>query len=220
MKVCTDACLFGAWMAEKIRSTSPEVRTVLDIGTGTGLLSLMLAQKSDALIDAIELDEQAAEQAAENFANSPWLKRLQLIQGDAKLLPFGKKYDCIISNPPFFDNDLKSNNAQRNLALHSEALSLADLVSIVQNNLANQGLFAVLLPFHRQQEMIALAEKSDLFLLEKISVKQSDKHSYFRTILLFGKQQADSPESVITIREDEHYSARFTTLLADYYLQR
>jgi hypothetical protein len=68
--------------------------------------------------------------------------------------------------------------------------------------------------------MIALAEKSDLFLLEKISVKQSDKHSYFRIMLLFGKQQADSPESVITIREDEHYSARFTALLADYYLQR
>jgi tRNA1Val (adenine37-N6)-methyltransferase len=118
-------------MANQIQSKKNEVRSVLDIGAGTGLLSLMLAQKSDAQIDAVELDEQAAEQAAENFANSPWPERLQLIQGDAKCLSFGKKYDCIISNPPFFDNDLKSINAQRNLALHSEALSLAELVSII-----------------------------------------------------------------------------------------
>jgi tRNA1Val (adenine37-N6)-methyltransferase len=206
-------------MANQIQSKKNEVRSVLDIGAGTGLLSLMLAQKSDAQIDAVELDEQAAEQAAENFANSPWPERLQLIQGDAKFLSFGKKYDCIISNPPFFDNDLKSINAQRNLALHSEALSLAELVSIIQNNLTNQGLFAVLLPFHRQQEMIALAEKSDLFLLEKISVKQSDKHSYFRIMLLFGKQQATVCASEIPIREDENYSATFRQLLADYYLK-
>lgn len=219
MKVCTDACLFGAWVAEKLQNTNYEVRSVLDIGVGTGLLSLMLAQKTEARIDAVELDEPAAEQAAENFANSPWQKRLQLIQGDAKLLSFEKKYDCIISNPPFFDNDLKSNNAKRNLALHSEALSLVELVSIVQNNLANQGRFAVLLPFHRQQEMIALSEKNNLFLQEKASVKQSDKHAYFRTMLLFGKQQATESESEITIREGENYSAIFQQLLADYYLK-
>lgn len=218
MKVCTDACLFGAWVAEQVQSKKGDLRSILDIGAGTGLLSLMLAQKTNAQIDAIELDQRAAEQAAENFANSPWLERLQVIQGDARFLQLKKKYDLIISNPPFFENDLKSSNKERNLALHSEELSFRSLTEIVENNLGNQGLFAVLLPFPRKEEMIDLAEKKGLLVQEAVSVKQSDTHPYFRTMLLFNRTATTGIHTSVTIREKEKYSAIFTKLLADYYL--
>jgi len=92
MKVCTDACLFGAWLAEKVNGWQLADISILDLGAGTGLLSLMLAQQNTARIDAVELDENAAEQAAENFDTSPWRNRLQVIQGDIRTVHLGKKY--------------------------------------------------------------------------------------------------------------------------------
>src|SRR5882724_12429409 len=103
MKVTTDASLFGAWAEESVRSREPGVRNILDIGTGTGLLSLMLAQRINADIDAIEIDEAAAEQAIENTEASAWKERITVINADAKNYSFPKKYDCIISNPPFYE---------------------------------------------------------------------------------------------------------------------
>ncbi|MBA4166660.1 MAG: methyltransferase, partial [Chitinophagaceae bacterium] len=128
MKVCTDACLFGAWLANEVH----DAVHVLDIGTGTGLLSLMFAQNSSASVNALEIDKDASVQAAENFNSSPWAYRLKVIdksvQDYTAAFPGTSLYDLVFSNPPFYSNDLKSSDSRRNLAQHSEALSLEELV--------------------------------------------------------------------------------------------
>lgn len=232
MKVCTDACLFGSLLPAS--SKGGGVKHVLDIGTGTGLLSLMFAQKnSDAIIDAVEIDESAAQQAKENFAASPWKERLHIYHtsiqqfNNAAPQPINQltnkpinlsKYDLIISNPPFFKNDLKSKNVKRNLALHSLELDLEELFDAVEKYLKDEGIFAVLLPYHRTQQCINLAEQS-LYLSKKVLVKQTPEHNYFRSMLWFTKQSATTEEYEIIIQNKEgKYTDEFTELLKDYYL--
>ena len=219
MKVCTDACLFGAWVGRKVGSGELAVDSVLDIGTGTGLLSLMLAQQSAAHIDAIELDEHAAEQAAENFEASEWANRLQVITADARTVHLGKKYDLIISNSPFFENDLKSGNAQRNLALHSQELSLAELVAVISKHIADDGKFAVLLPFHRKDAFEKLAVDAGFYLEETVSVKQTPVHAFFRVMFLFGRKEIVRKEAELYIRNEDVYGEEFTELVRGYYLK-
>lgn len=100
MKVCTDACLFGAWVANKVQKLKPN--SVLDVGAGTGLLSLILAQKTDAIIHAVEIDDEAAKQAEDNFKSSPWSNRIKIINQPVQNIKITGKYDFILSNPPFF----------------------------------------------------------------------------------------------------------------------
>jgi tRNA1Val (adenine37-N6)-methyltransferase len=236
MKVCTDACLFAAWVAQKIRDpkslacvtqSGREIRNILDIGTGTGLLAVMLAQKNpDAVIDAVEIDETAAQQAKENFQASPWKERLRVYnisiqQFNSTTQPINQstKYDLIISNPPFFENHLKSNNAKRNLALHSEELSSEELLVAIDKNLKDEGSFAVLLPYHRTEEFINLALRNAFHPAEEILIKQTPKHNYFRSILLFTKLEVSTRRSEIIIQdEDGKYTDQFVELLKDYYL--
>ncbi|MEP6682604.1 MAG: methyltransferase, partial [Parafilimonas sp.] len=184
MKVCTDACLFGAFAATRLPLT---VNRILDIGSGTGLLSLMLAQiLIDANIDAVEIDEAAAKQAKENFDASLWKERLNIynesIQQFANSPIRKSNYDVIISNPPFYESDLKSDDDKRNLALHSSDLRLEELISITYKLLNNNGSFFVLLPYHRTTYFLELSE-CKFFVREKVLVKQTSKHNYFRSIL-------------------------------------
>lgn len=219
MKVCTDACLFGAWMTEKIDTDERTVSKILDIGTGTGLLSLMLAQKTTAIIDAIELDEEAAAQAANNFELSPWKERLQVIQGDVCKVNLGRKYDLIISNPPFFENDLKSADSKRNLALHGEALEWDALLAVISKHLSPDGKFGALLPYHRKKAFEKLAWEAGFFTEEEVSVKQTPVHPYFRAMLLFGKDNLPTRFASFIIREGDQYTNEFAGLLKDYYLK-
>jgi tRNA1Val (adenine37-N6)-methyltransferase len=223
MKVCTDACLFGS-MLPTFGGKEEKITDVLDIGTGTGLLSLMYAQKnSDAIIDAVEIEEKASEQAKENFESSPWKERLKVFHTDVKALAPTKKYDLIICNPPFYENDLLSNEKNKNIAKHDQGLTLKELINIIPANLADTGTFAVLLPFHRVEYVEHLAEENKIFLKEKILVRQTPAHNFFRGILFFSKTQSSSaatktPE--LTIKDKEgNYTAAFTDLLKDYYLQ-
>ncbi len=226
MKVCTDACLFGAWAVEslelKAQSLKLKAQKILDIGTGTGLLSLMLAQKfTDVLIDAVEMDEAAAMQAAANFQASPWKERLKVYNTIIQQFnqSTNQHYNFIICNPPFFDNDLKSIDAQRNLALHSEALSLEELIIAIDNNLKADGNFAVLLPYHRTKYFEELAAAKNFHLAEKMLVKQTPKHGYFRSMLLFGREPFATVEKEIIIKNESNaYTNEFATLLKDYYL--
>ena len=219
MKVCTDGCLFGAWVADKMANDKKEFDTILDIGTGTGLLSLLLAQKLPGKIDAIELDEMAAEQAAQNMEASPWKNRLQVICGDARTVHLGRKYDLIVSNPPFFENDLKSNDTKRNLALHSEALNLEELLTVITKLLQPEGKFAVLLPYHRKNFFIKIASEQGFFLEAEVLVKQTVEHDYFRDMLLFGQCEIETVNATMIIRNGNDYNTTFKDLLKDYYLK-
>jgi tRNA1Val (adenine37-N6)-methyltransferase len=217
MKVCTDACLFGAYVAAKYQKQSP--RLVLDIGAGTGLLSLMFVQKHTGCeVDAVEIERSTAEQAKENFKHSPWKERLHLHH--QPIQQFGiNTYDLIISNPPFYENDLKSDNAKRNLALHGSALGLDDLLDAIQKHLSSHGRFAVLLPYHRSANFINHAMLKDFFLEDEISVKQSPKHPYFRSIIVFTRNKTKPTHLEIIIKDQKgNYTGEFTELLKDYYL--
>ena len=224
MKVCTDSCLFGAWIANILKDISEDAEIfnpekILDIGTGTGLLALMLAQKSSAKIDAVEIEENAFDQASENFAESPWASRLKVINADIKEFTPQEKYDLILSNPPFFENDLKSAAHTKNLAKHTDGLLLKDLLLAIERLLKKHGKFALLLPAHRAKEFIILAENAKFYLEEKVLVKQTPAHDYFRTMLLFGKDKKDIKSSNILIRNEEGtYTDEFGELLRDYYL--
>jgi tRNA1Val (adenine37-N6)-methyltransferase len=145
MKVCTDACIFGAWFADKI----PDHSTILDVGSGTGLLMMMLAQRSRSEVHGIELDLSSFKQLKENINQNKWRERLKVFPGDARTYSFPVKYDFIIANPPFFENDLPSESGPEQVAKHSKELTLDELVKLIDNNLEPHGSFGILLPFHR-----------------------------------------------------------------------
>lgn len=219
MKVCTDSCLFGAWVANKLERKFIEPKFILDIGTGTGLLSLMAAQKSYAEIDGVEIDENSFIQAKDNFDKSPWNERLQAIHADIKNWISSKKYDPIICNPPFYENDLRSFNLKKNIAKHHDALTFNDLIQVVKLNLAGNGNFAILLPFHRIQFFKKLALENNFYLNDELLVKQTLSHSYFRGMLFFGNQKASFTSKELIIKDDEgNYTQEFNYLLKDYYL--
>ncbi|HEV8082718.1 MAG TPA: methyltransferase [Chitinophagaceae bacterium] len=217
MKVCTDSCVFGAWMAAKIKYRFP--KTILDIGTGTGLLSLMVAQKNGGLIHAIDINNDAVSQAKENFDLSPWSKQLQACGGDIKTWPATSKYDCIISNPPFFEDDFLPIEEGKKNSKHSNSLRLAELVAAVTDLLAADGFFGVLLPYERAEYFEKEAIKYLLFVNEQLRIRQSIEHDYFRTILILEKKQNPIIKSEISIRNNNNeYTPEFIALLKDYYL--
>lgn len=228
MKVTTDACLFGAWSADQIKNQPfgklrAKIKNILDIGTGTGLLSLMLAQKiSEPSIDSIEIDKDAFKQAKENIAASPWSDRINIIHADAKNFSFNNKYDIIISNPPFYENELKSDTKKKNIAHHSDDLSLKELLDIIKNSLSADGSFYLLLPYKRSDEIKQLLLRAHLFIRQLVFVKQSVKHDHFR-IILEGKlktdEQAETAIGEIAVwNEQQQYTDEFKRLLQDYYL--
>ena len=215
LKVCTDACLFGAWVAHQLTSNPPA--TILDIGTGTGLLSLQLAQKlPSAVIDAVELDPAAAVQATQNAAATNF--NIQVHNTDIKNYS-SKKYQHIISNPPFFENDLKSEHALKNQAMHSTTLTLQNLFSCVDDLLEPLGSFSVLLPFARANEVEALAQSHGFSVTHKAEVQQTPNHTPFRVMYIFSKTAfVTASETSIVIKENDQYTPAFTSYLKDYYL--
>jgi tRNA1Val (adenine37-N6)-methyltransferase len=217
MKVTTDACLFGAWVAHLATTIQP--KHILDIGSGTGLLSLMLAQQTEAFIQTVEIDELAAQQAKQNIANSKWKDRIDVHHQDILSFKPAQSFDLIVTNPPFFENDLHSLQTQRNIALHSTQLSLSALYNCIHHLLSADGYFAILLPYHRTHYFENLA--IDFLLQHKILVHQTKTHSAFRTMLLFSKKSILATKSeTIFIKEDAaNYSEAFIQLLKPYYLK-
>ena len=217
MKVCTDACILGAWFAEK----APAWSRVLDIGSGTGLLMLMLAQKQKGEIMGIELDLDAFRQLQDNVGHSPWRQMLRVFPGDARTFSFRGKFDFIISNPPFYEGDLPASSEAANLARHSKELTLSELLEVIDANLSPEGSFGILLPYQRSAWFEEQAQKVHGFSLrEKLLVRQTPRHDYFRSVLCFSRQhERFVPMTELTIQDNEGvYSADFAELMRDYYL--
>ena len=219
MKVCTDSCLFGAWVNKIVQKN--KYASALDIGTGTGLLSLMASQGNDLKIDAIEIEENAAIQAKENVFVSKWKDSICIHTLSLQEFKPTHKYDIILSNPPFFENDLMSEEAEKNAAKHNTTLTLGEIISFISKNLSEEGLAMILLPFHRLDYFEQILSKEKLHITEKVLVRQTPKHDYFRAMICFAKIKPDqSITKQIIIRDKKNeYSEEFINLLRDYYLK-
>ena len=215
MKVCTDACILGASTDVK------NVNRILDIGTGTGLLALMLAQRSDAKIDAVEIDEGAYNQALSNISESKFSNKVRVQHQRIQDFTVSENYDLIISNPPFYQQSLKSPDAQTNKALHAVTLTFDELIAAVKHLLKPDGRFVVLLPPFEIEKLIAIAQKKELYLSNKISIRHDESKPIFRIIATFQSvQMLDYQESTLMIRKNNSnvYSDEFLKLMKDYYI--
>jgi tRNA1Val (adenine37-N6)-methyltransferase len=215
MKVCTDSCIFGASI-----SVDKSVHKILDIGSGSGLLSLMLAQKSlTCHIDAVEIEPSAAQQSKLNFNNSPWGDRIHVYTESIQSFTSSEKYDLIISNPPFFSNYLASPDKKINSAHHTVSLSMEDLLAGVKKFLKPEGKFRVILPPYESDILSKKAETSGLYQNEKINIRDRKTSDIIRTISLLSFNKEDCVEKELIIKDETgKYSEQFTELLKDYYL--
>lgn len=216
MKVSTDACILGAWTP-----ILPNIKTVLDIGTGTGLLSLMLAQRADSVeIDALEIDSQAAAQARQNVSDSPFSKQINIVHTDAKKWEASKKYDLIISNPPFFTKSLKGDNEQRNAARHNDDFTQDDLCKMIFENLSDTGYASVLLPVSEKEKWLKVAAQNGLFQIACLSLQPYETSKANRNIWICSKLSSEklSENKLIIYRSPGVYTVEFTELLRPFYL--
>lgn len=216
MKICTDGLLFGA-MAPVNAGDS-----VLDIGTGTGVLALCAAQLGAQQVTAVEITREAYEEAALNFSNSPWANRLsavhQDIQGFAQTAE--SKYDLIISNPPFFEQHSKADDALRSIARHTDSLSFADLIAAVDKCLSSPGLFYVLLPTHAVQQFTDYALTAGLFLNRHVSYQGYVHTAAKVSALTFSRLKKSCETENLTIYESKGvYTPASTAYLRPFLLR-
>ena len=214
-KVGTDGVLLGAW------ADVAKAKRILDIGSGTGLIALMAAQRNPkAMIDAVEIDRQAIEQASRNLAASPWKERIRLIGGDFLSLDLDSEYDLIVSNPPFFEDSLKSPNERRNKARHSDSMPHSELVKRAAK-LLDKGIFSLILPFEATEKFIREANKADLFLRRRLNVAPYPSKVYNRTLLEFSRTELAIDSNELYIREaaDGDYTSAYRSLTCDFYLK-
>ncbi|MCD6011304.1 MAG: methyltransferase protein [Flavipsychrobacter sp.] len=216
MKVTTDACIQGAWTP-----VLPGVKNVLDIGTGTGLLALMLAQKNNEItIDAIEYDADAAAQAKENTGNSPWCERINVIEGDVRNYSFNIKYDLIITNPPFFSNSLLGDSANKNIARHTLSLSFTELFDAIACCLNDDGYLSILLPLDEYLQWQEIMSDAGWQELSVLYIKHTTNAPVKRVVGLFCRKEIEARnETTLVIKNgQELYTDEFVALLAPYYL--
>ncbi|WP_163409102.1 tRNA1(Val) (adenine(37)-N6)-methyltransferase [Flavobacterium ajazii] len=219
MKVGTDGVLLGAWTPIHHNPFS-----VLDIGVGTGIIALMLAQRTSAeQIDALEIDEDAYEQAVENFENSPWGDRLFCFHAglDEFIEEPEDEYDLIVSNPPFYSEDYKTENDQRDLARFQDAMPFEELIEAAALLLSENGIFSVILPFKEEESFIALAKEAELYPTKITRVKGTPASEIKRSLLAFSRNE--NPETEIDeliIETSRHiYTPEYIQLTKDFYLK-
>lgn len=217
MKVGTDGVLLGAW-ASKLKINP---KYILDIGTGSGLIAIMLAQSYQAIIDAIDLDEQACEQAIENVQSSPWSKHIRV--KNLSFQDFFKKqqqhYDLLVCNPPFFSKSLKPDNKQRSIARHNDTLSLKDLLDGAQRLLASDGLFCMILPQDTISKLYTIADSYKLYPQQLLAIRSRAEQTVSRLLIALGRKKTPCQESSLFIsKQDGEYSQAYQELTADYYL--
>ncbi len=218
MQIGTDGVLLGAWAAIPKNTFS-----ILDIGAGTGVIALQMAQRSHAeLIDAIEIEENAYEQCVENFENSPWNDRLFCYH--ASLEEFTEEiddtYDLIVSNPPFYDENFTSAEATRNTARFTEALPFSELIKNAAKLLSVKGVFCLIIPHKNQKEVLQLAKEAG-FYLQKITLVQGNTNAPVkRNLLQFGFTEVTLVKTHLIIEKERHeYTQEYQDLVKAFYLK-
>jgi tRNA1Val (adenine37-N6)-methyltransferase len=219
MKVGTDGVLLAAWAPINHNPFS-----VLDIGAGTGIIALMLAQRTHAeQIDALEIDEEAYEQAVENFENSPWGDRLFCFHAglDEFIEEPEDEYDLIVSNPPFYSENYKTENEQRDLARFQDAMPFEELIEAADLMLSENGIFAVIIPFKEEKNFITLAKEAELYPVKITRVKGTPTSDIKRSLLAFSRNEIHNIViDELIIETDRHvYTPEYIELTKDFYLK-
>lgn len=215
MKVTTLGCIQGAWLPD----ISPN--KILDIGAGTGLLSLMCAQKYACEIDAVEIENQSFTQLEYNTAMSKWRHRITCHHDNIKTFAKNnsKKYDFIISNPPFFENYLKSPNSKINVARHDSALTIQELIELFQILKSPTGQISILLPPAETEKMVQGLNNKSLFVSDQLFISDTPQKSPKAIVTILSSKPSIHRSKKLSIKMvGEAYSLEFTTLLKDYYL--
>tara|TARA_B100000809_G_C15121182_1_gene524353 strand:- start:2192 stop:2851 length:660 start_codon:yes stop_codon:yes gene_type:complete len=218
MKIGTDGVLLGAWVSLE---NNPE--SILDIGAGTGILSLQLAQRCIAeTLEAIEIDEDAFEQCVVNFENSPWGDRLFCFHASAQefAAEMEEEYDLIISNPPFYSDEHKSDDSKRNTARFTDTLPFKDLAIFAYQFLSEKGIFALILPRKEEENFIALASEVGLFPKRICRVKGNPTSEVKRSLMEFTFEKSEIIKEELTIEISRHvYTEAYKNLVKDFYLK-
>lgn len=214
MKVGIDGVLLGAWA--KIDGAE----SVLDIGTGTGLLALMVAQRSQAQIDAVELEPEAASEAMSNFQESPWSSRLTVHRCAIQDFESSTKYSHIITNPPFFENGSKSLDSKRIQARHTDSLTLRDLLEKAKNLLAEDGRISLILPTDKEERLKELTEKMNIYMTRLCRVMPDETKKAHRIMVELSMEKSLPEIQQIAIRNSHtgEYSPEYRELTKDFYL--
>jgi tRNA1Val (adenine37-N6)-methyltransferase len=216
MKISTDAVLLGSLA----QSNSP--KQILDIGTGTGVIALMLAQRFvEAQIIALELDPEAAAQAAKNCQASPFSQRIQVKEGRLQTYTEENRFDLIVSNPPYFPDHLKSNDAKRNQAIHTDSLSFAELLQKARLLLTDNGSLWIILPPRQMRDFSALAAQQNLHPVAQFLIRDTPAKPIHREVICFTPSAAlpsIPPRDLCLKLEDGTYSEEYRTLLAGFLL--
>lgn len=218
MKVGTDAVLLGAWAETSF------CRNILDIGTGTGIIALMLAQRSQATVEAIDIDKEACIQATENAAASPYTERIKVVHAscaDFAASNQQKRYDLIVSNPPYFINSLKCPDNKRTVARHTDTLLLSDLIREAQTLLSPSGRIALVLPYERLEEVKALASANHLYICRQTDVIPTPGAAPKRLLVeLSTTEENIKNRDTLTIEEARHqYTPEYIALTKEFYLK-
>lgn len=213
MKVGADGVLLGAW------TPVLDAHRILDIGTGTGLVALMLAQRSRAAITALEIEPLAAAQAAENIARSPWQERVEVVVGDFNHYRPNTRFDVIVSNPPYFVDSMKCPDSQRSVARHNNELTYTDLLQGVSALLAPNGAFTLVIPTDVADRVKEIAQAHCLYPSRQLDVITKPGGAPKRTLITFTFiQQECQLEELLTEVARHQYSDAYVALTKEYYL--
>ena len=214
MKISTDSVLIGAW------AEAAKAKTILDIGTGTGVIALMLAQRSSAKIDAIDIDLNSVQQAKENFQQSKWKSRLKVHHTSLQDFYPLNIYDIIVSNPPYFPCPHSHKEKEGAQARYTHKLSFAELADNVVRLLSPKGSFYVIFPIHEGAYFTNEAEKKKLYLTNYTWVKTSSRKKFPKRILMRfeSHRQRDINDNLFVIQSDNRYTDEYKALTRDYYM--
>ena len=214
-KVGTDGALLGSY------ADISGVKHILDIGAGTGLITLMLAQRSNAKIVAIEPDHDSFVCMCQNFDNSPWSGRIEAIETTFQEMKYQDKFDLIVTNPPYFSNSLKNPDIVKSKTRHNDALSPADILKGVGNLLGENGKLQLILPYVEGNLFVAEAAEYGLYCADILKIKSLPTSEIKRLILTFGKEKVKPAEKFLTINSGKRheFTEGYVELVKDFYLK-